>query len=298
MRILVALKRSKWERDLNRFGSPAAVRRLYDIQNDAYERIFSSHERQLETIRAIRHAIPNATFVNREDLPNAAFRDFDCVVSIGGDNHFVYVSGFLPTGVPIVGINSDPLTSHGSLLHFSAASFVEGIHTGGRHIITEQWNRISCQIETLDGEKTHTHASTSEISVRNAFPDLISRYIIRLERVTLEEQKSSGLILATGAGSTGWYRNCHSMAEQNDVVFAKDAPFFRTIARELGATHRYQLRTAQVNEGEVLELVSEMDGQISIDTHPEFTFAFPPGATARFRLSDEPLLVVTGFGGE
>ena len=295
MRILVALKRSKWERDVLRFGSATAVGRLYALQNNAYDRIHSSHERQVEAIARLRESLPDATFLNREDLPAARFAEADCVVCVGGDNHFVYVSGFLPKSIPIVGINSDPLTSSGSLLHVSVNAFVDGFSSGTPELITEQWNRISCEITTLEGDIQSTPVCTSEISVRNAFPDLISRYIIRLGAAS-EEQKSSGLMLATGAGSTGWFRNCHSMAEQEHVVFAKDAPFFRTIARELGATHRYRLRTAQVNEGEELELVSEMDGQISIDTHPEFTFPFPPGATARFRLSEEPLLVATGFG--
>ncbi len=294
MRILVATKRSKWERDLLRFGSAERVRELYRIQNDAYEKIHTSHERQMAALARLRSALPEASFVNREGLPDVSFGDFDCVVSLGGDNHFVYVSGFLPAGLPIAGVNSDPTTSHGSLLHFTAEALAVGLSAGLR-LSTELWNRIACELIPWEGQAIRTPVCTSEISVRNAFPDLISRYLLRLGEGSWEEQKSSGLILATGAGSTGWYRNCHSMAEQDSVVFPKDSPFFRTIARELGATHSYRLRKVEVRREEELEVVSEMDGLISIDTHPEFTFPFPPGARARFRLAEQPLCVVTGF---
>lgn len=297
MRLAIAVKRSKWERDLIRYGSREAVEHLYAIQNNATAKIYQSHQRQATAAQELRAALPTATWLERSALPETDFSNFDCVLSLGGDNHFVYVSGFLPPGMPVIGVNSDPQTSHGSLLNFDATQVLSVLpNSKSVSFDLEHWTRIECVLTYPDGSSKRTPLCTSEISVRNAFPDLISRYLIRLDQPEWEEQKSSGLILATGAGSTGWYRNAHSMAEQDAVVFAKDAPLFRFIARELGATHRYQFRRAQLERGATLEVVSEMDGQVSIDTHPEFTFDFPPGTTARFQVSDSALSVVRGFG--
>jgi hypothetical protein len=47
-----------------------------------------------------------------------------------------------------------------------------------------------------------------------------------------------------------------------------------------------------VEAGQTLSVVSEMDGEITVDADPERVFPFPPGAVAHFRLSDERLKVV------
>ena len=54
----------------------------------------------------------------------------------------------------------------------------------------------------------------------------------------------------------------------------------------------YDATFPTINEGEVLQIVSEMEGEISIDANPDRTFDFPPGCIASFRLHDSKLNVV------
>lgn len=292
-RILVAVKRSKWERDLLRYGSEEGVRRLYKIQNDIYEQIHESHLRQLQALAEIEEVFPDARYVRREHLPAIDFSGYDQIFSLGGDNHFVFVSLFIRENQPIFGINSDPDTSQGALLNFSARDFTEQIKSDPdlSSFPLEKWTRIECDLQYPDGRLRTRGLCTSEISIRSSFPDFTSRYRIRLLGERWEEQKSSGLLLSTGAGSTGWYRNCHWDTHQSEAPFPKAAPFFRLIARELRASRNYAYRTAEIGVGQTLEVVSEMDGKISIDAHPETTYEFPVGCTARFRLSDSRLTV-------
>ena len=114
---LVVLKRTKWELDLERFGSPEAVHELYRIQNDAYDRVHASHLRQKAALERLRAALPDARFVSRGEFIENGPGDHPYVISFGGDNHFVFISHFLGD-LPLAGINSDPDTSIGALLGF------------------------------------------------------------------------------------------------------------------------------------------------------------------------------------
>ncbi len=291
---LIVIKRSKWERDLERFGSPEAVRELYFIQNDAYAKVYQSHLRQCAALEAMRAALPQAHFVLRRQLPGLDVSAYPYVISLGGDNHFVYCSHFVGDR-PLAGINSDPETSIGALLYFTVPVFLEALSPKVPPVFDlDEWTRISCELLGPHGEHRRTDPCTSEISIRNDYPELTSRYLLRVNGGPWEEQKSSGLLLATGTGSTGWYRNCFPPSERGPAAFVRSSPFFRFFAREVGAPpgRGKKYLSGQIDEEGVLEIVSEMDGMISVDAHPESTFPFPPAWRARFSLARERLRVI------
>lgn len=294
-RLLIVVKRTKWERDLVRYGSARTAKKVYARQNHAYDRVHDSHKRQISALDRIKKELPAARFLYREELPFVDPADFDLVVSFGGDNHFVYVSHFAE-GRPLLGLNSDPDSSTGALLYFNPEEFLQQIPRASdpQALELETWSRIRCSIDYPDGRILDAGCCTSEISVRSGFHDYISRYLITKEGDEWEEQKSSGLLLACGAGSTGWYRNCHPAEQHDSIVFPKDADFFRGVARETSSRARKRKRylAPTVRRGETLLVVSEMDGEVTIDAEPDRTFDFPPGARASFRLDGEPLRVV------
>ena len=299
-RIVVVIKRTKWERDVARYGSARTARKLYKRQNDAYDKVRSSHERQMEHIAYVKKELPDARFIFREALPFMEARELDLLVSLGGDNHFVHTSHFAD-GRPVMGVNSDDLTSTGALLYFNPQAAVTEIQRllGSPNwqveLNLESWTRISGELKYPDGRRVRVPPCVSEITVRSRFHDFISRYLITIDNEPLEEQKSSGLLLANGVGSTGWYRSCHPTEMQKDIVFAKDAEFFRAVAREPGYRLRKQARYLypEVRRGQTLQIISEMDGEITIDADPERILDYPPGCLANFRLHDNPLKVVS-----
>ncbi len=294
MRFAIAAKRSKWERDYARYGSRTLLRKMYAVQNDTWERVYSSHRRQKIALRHVREALSDSIVVFREELPHFDFRSVDAVISLGGDNHFVFVTHFADR-VPLIGINSDPLTSAGALLQFDADRFIRDFQNAGTspHLVTTEWTRIEGMIEYPDGRKTKIGPATSEISIRNSFPDAISRFLVRMNDEPWEEQKNSGLLLSTGTGSTGWFRNALPDRLQESAPFPRDSAFFRGVARESGERRNYRCRFPEVPRGGWLDLVSEMEGEITADAHPEVTIGFPPGTKARFSLSAQNLVVVT-----
>ena len=85
MKSVVAVKRSKWERDLLRYGSEEKVKELYQIQNNAYEKIYSAREavKRLNTVapKIETMIIPGAghdlTLVQAELVNQAILEFFD-----------------------------------------------------------------------------------------------------------------------------------------------------------------------------------------------------------------------------
>ncbi|MCB1173094.1 MAG: hypothetical protein KDK39_06000 [Leptospiraceae bacterium] len=298
--ILFAVKRTKWERDLQRFASSRTVKRLYQRQLLSYDRTYDSHKRQLANIDYLRQHLPAARFVYREELPYIQSEEFALMASLGGDNHFVYSSHF-NGDQPIAGVNSDPETSIGALLQFEPQSFLDLCQSlinrpdWREQIHLKIWSRIEGQIHYPDRRQTEKlRACTSEITVRSRFHDYISRYLIRKNDESFEEHKCTGLLLSTGAGSTGWFKNCHPIELQTEMVFANDAPLFRVVAREPGYRLRESARFAStaVQAAETLQVVSRMDGEITIDADPEYVYPFPPGAIATFQLGEQGLPVL------
>ncbi|PKL32231.1 MAG: NAD+ kinase [Spirochaetae bacterium HGW-Spirochaetae-10] len=292
---LICMKRTKWQRDVERFGSAREARRIYRLQNNIFRRVYGSHLRQLESIELLQRGLGDrADFIYREDLSPDLVMKYGALVSLGGDNHFIYVARF--AGIrPLIGINSDPRTSSGALVHFTTQSFLECTQNPRFPDRFETWTMIEGQIHHPDGKTIATGPCISETGIRNAFADAMSRYYIRINDEPWEEQKSSGLLLSTGAGSTGWFHNClpHTMQIYEDPTFARDEQIFRFVAREPGfhKQHYYRYLYRTLNRGDTLEIISEMDGEIIVDAQPETSYAFGPGFRAEFRLSDDHLLV-------
>ncbi|MBU43648.1 MAG: NAD+ kinase [Spirochaetaceae bacterium] len=299
---VICIKRTKWQRDLERYGDQDFLKRIYDLQNHAFEKVHSSHERQIQNLEKLQSHLPEAQYIFREDLVAFEPKPGQTLISLGGDNHFVYCARFAGNE-PILAINSDPATSTGSLLYFDTESFLKKLErwkdpsTPIQPEITRQeaWTMIEAELQYPDGRIIRTGPCISEISIRNAFPDAMSRYVLSVEDEPPEEQKSSGLLIATGAGSTGWFRNClpPSIQRTSRATFGREDPSYRIVAREpgfkAGRKYRYRYRNLETQQ---LRVISEMDGEFTIDAHEERRFPFPPATQAIIQLSEQRLHVV------
>ncbi len=294
---LVSIKRTKWERDLQKYGNVKELKKIYRLQNHIFQKVYSSHVRQLRALEKLQKKIYQISdFIYREELSIPKVSKYPFLISFGGDNHFIYTARFAQQC--IIGINSDPITSKGSLLYFDTDSFLEFYEKDfeRQNYTIEKWSMIEGIIDYPDQSKISTGKCISEVIIRNEFPDSMSRYLIRIDQEDWEEQKSTGLLLSTGAGSSGWFYNSlpYSIQIFENPIFSKDANFFKSIARELGfnRVQKYKFLYCTIYETQVLQIISEMDGMIVIDSHPECQLPFTPGTKANFFLSKEKLHVI------
>ena len=144
-------------------------------------------------------------FIDRGFLPNVDFHRFVVVVVVGQDGLVANAAKYVGD-VPIVAVNPDPARFDGVLLPFQ---------------LREARSAVS---RVLEGKAPSRRVTLAEVNLHDgqrllAFNDFFigcsshvsARYLLRTPGGS-EQQSSSGVIVATGAGSTGWLSSVFNMA--------------------------------------------------------------------------------------
>lgn len=143
----------------------------------------------------------NLQFVDRAFLPNYVFGPEDTVVAIGQDGLVANTLKYLQDGQPLIGVNPDPDRWDGVLLPFHVDDLEEVIgevlagNFRSRAVTMAQASlndgqEILAVNDFFIGQRTHTSA----------------RYLIE-SGTQKERHSSSGVIVSTGLGSTGWLKS-------------------------------------------------------------------------------------------
>jgi NAD kinase len=140
-------------------------------------------------------------FLDRAYLTNFVFGPEDIVVAIGQDGLVANTLKYLTGGQPLIGVNPDPHRWDGVLLPFQIHQITEIIpevlsgNYSSRAVTMAQaklndGQEILAVNDFFIGQRTHTSA----------------RYTIRSGSQE-EQHSSSGVIVSTGLGSTGWLKS-------------------------------------------------------------------------------------------
>lgn len=171
----------------------------YQHEHITYRKVIARAESELRTLARVQT-------VEREFLPNFIFGPKDIVVAIGQDGLVANTVKYL-SGQALIGINPDPKRWDGVLLPFEANDIVSVT----RDVIADRRpmkNVTLAKAELNNGQQLYavndffigpkSHAS--------------ARYEIQLGNQR-EFQSSSGIIVSTGLGSTGWLQSLIAGAE-------------------------------------------------------------------------------------
>ncbi len=187
----------------------------------------------------IRRQIPNdlpATLATREDLPNFLFRETDLIVVCGPDGLFVNTAKYLGSQ-PVLTVNPDPRTIAGVLMLFppSEVGGLISLAQQGKHTL----ERLPFVKASFEDERVVWGINDIFIGRKD---HASARYEVSFGR-TKERHSSSGIIVSTGVGSTGWLRSIATMLEglseggrqhklsslpdptSNELVFVTREPF-------------------------------------------------------------------------
>lgn len=288
MKLLIVTKQSKLEYESVKFSlSQAEIIRKYKLEHANIDAIVTSHNYQLESRRKIRSLFPQGEMKSMCDLKEP-ITGYDLVMSFGGDNSFTYTSHFV-TDCPIIGINSDPLRSTGALCQWSAKNLEEAASALIEEKYTvEEWTRLT---GTINNEKIMF--ATSEYFFGERGRKEMTRHVLVYHGKEYD-QKCSGIIIATGAGSTGWYHSANMHVFPQGNIFSKTEKKAAFIITE---PYRYARREDDVFAGElfpgeeiVLHSLSDSEGYASSDSWEEYPFT--RGKTARIGIDPLPLRVV------
>ncbi|MHB0960233.1 MAG: NAD(+)/NADH kinase [Pirellulaceae bacterium] len=260
---------------------------LYEMENIRYE----------QTIEQLRDGLEEGypvTVLPRQYLANYDFRNAVVVIVVGPDGLVANTAKYVGE-LPIIGVNPDPARNDGILLPFQVE------HVQGAV-------KAALQRQAVTRPVTMAQAELSDGQRLLAFNDFFigrrshvsARYNLRW-RDNAEPQSSSGVIVATGAGSTGWLSSVFNMMrgvsqwtggragrplrlewQERRLAWVVREPF---ASRHSSA----QLVAGLVEEGEELVLESLMpeSGVIFSDGIEEDFLEFNSGSTVRITVAHQ-----------
>lgn len=151
----------------------------------------------LNVITELERLPVRVTTAYRERL--RAITGFDLVVSVGGDGTFLQVSHFITGRTPVLGINSDPWRSEAAFGPAPGTYKLAGLLK--RAVNGELPARRLHRLQASLNRRALMPLILNDALITHDNPATMSRYRLRVGRVS-EDQKSSGLWVATAAGSS------------------------------------------------------------------------------------------------
>ncbi|RKG74658.1 NAD+ kinase [Corallococcus exercitus] len=259
----------------------------FEAEDDTYRRAVDGLRSRLDVGLPVQQ-------VDRSLVPTFLFTGKEVVVAVGQDGLVANVAKYVGSQ-PLVGVNPDPARFDGVLLPFLPR------------------DARSAVLKTLEGRANVRQVQLAEARLQDgqrllAFNDLFigarthvsARYEVRYGGRE-ESQSSSGVLVSTGAGSSGWLSSVFALArgltqctggtpgkpwklgwEDARLAFVVREPF---VSRHSGADIVGGFVTAQ--EELVLESRMPQGGVIFSDGMEEDFLTFGAGATARIRPAEQ-----------
>jgi NAD kinase len=181
-----------------------------------YEQEDAAYHQAVTQAQEVLGLLGQLQVVHRTFLPNFIFGPEDIAVAVGQDGLVANTMKYLD-GQPLVGVNPDPARYDGQLLPFSVKDLAM--------IIPEVLHKTR-PIKSVTMAKASLNNGQTLYAVNDLFIGPKShgsaRYTIQHEGRT-EQQSSSGVIVSTGLGSTGWFTSLITGARGVAAAFASSS---------------------------------------------------------------------------
>lgn len=206
--VIIVTRNTELDDLVARFNTVAQARFYLEQAGQSFERIASAHETHQHVLEKVRRAVPRdikSQVISRDLVPRFTFGDADLVVTVGQDGLVSNTAKYL-SGQPVLAINPDPGRFDGVLLPFTQDTFEKSMHHALRGNFSVKQVTLA-RAELSDGQSL-TAFNDFFIGARS---HVSARYRIEIGQRS-EDQSSSGIIVSTGAGSTGWLQSVYAGA--------------------------------------------------------------------------------------
>lgn len=202
-KVVLVTRRTRLEELLIRFHTLAQAKFYIEHLGQDFHGYEVEHGTYLAAKRAVLEPLSAAgrfQEIDRGFLPNFLFGADDIVIALGQDGLVANTMKYLD-GHPLIGVNPDPYRYDGILLPFEPKDVRVVLGEAMRN--ERQYKSVTMAMASLsDGQVLH---AVNDIFV-GPKSHVSARYEIRLGKVA-EVQSSSGIIVSTGLGSTGWMKS-------------------------------------------------------------------------------------------
>ena len=207
-KIILVTRKTRLEGLVERFNTAGQAKFYLEHSGGdfaLYQQEHDTYYRAVERLRSDLQGLGKLQEIERGFLPNFLFSEKDIIVTVGIDGLVVNTAKYLD-GQPLIAVNPDPAHIDGILLPFNIQQAAWAVRAV-----------LKRQAETRDISMAEAQLNDGQSLL--AFNDLFigvkshvsARYLIR-QGEKQEHHSSSGIIVSTGAGSTGWLSSIFNMA--------------------------------------------------------------------------------------
>ena len=252
------------------------------------------HRRFEAAVLQLTQAIPTAwrrIRVGRTDLAQFVFEPDDIVAAVGQDGLVANVAKYL-SGQLVIGLNPDPDWYQGILVPHSPKAAESLLFAAAERRCRIQ-SRTMVEAVLDDGQRL---LALNEIFVGHASHQS-ARYVLK-QGDRSERHSSSGLIVSTGTGATGWALSIHTQLRSSLSLPQPEEPTLSFFVREPwpSIATKTSLSTGLISQGETIEIVSEMNegGTLFGDGVEQDRIQLGWGMSVQLRVAKERLQMVAG----
>ncbi|MFD5520389.1 hypothetical protein [Streptomyces sp. NPDC127066] len=203
-RVVLVHRTTEYEELTARHGTHGQAAFFLSSRGRDIAEVAERHRRAHEALSAVVSAVPltwRQARVERSDLDRFLFAPEDVVVVVGQDGLVANVAKYLE-GQPVVGIDADPGRNPGVLVRHrpkDAGALLASAQGGSADELT--------MVEAV-ADDTQRLVALNEIYL-GAAGHQTARYRLGLDEYggAVEPQASSGVLVGTGTGATGWLRS-------------------------------------------------------------------------------------------
>jgi NAD kinase len=324
-KIVVVTKKTALEELELRLNTKRQARFYVEHMGGRFDEYQDAHDAYKLAVERLRDALPDgvrAQWIDRSFLPTFYFGGSDLVVTLGPDGLVVNTAKYLDSQY-LLAINPDPARVDGLLVPFSLEAAARAISLALDRDINHSVDSLGLKRITM--AEARLNDGQELLAVNDLFiganSHVSARYNIQFDGRE-ENQSTSGIIVSTGAGSTGWFRsivtgaagimeqfaglrNARPMRER--YRFDWESDFLRFCVREPfpSRTSGAEIVYGEIRADRPLTIVSQMpqNGVIFSDGIEEDFLPFNSGAIAtvglakrRLNLLLPPHVPATGHG--
>lgn len=218
--------------------------------------------------------------ISRLEVNHEIVKGRDLIIIIGGDGTFLKTAQYTIDNTPFLCVNADPQNTEGffsKTTRKTSEAKIERILKG--RIKPKKFWRLSAVINGKEIEPC-----LNEYYIGQQKPYDVSRYVLQVSKKT-EEQKSSGILVCTAAGSTAWCRGA------GGKVISLEKKIFQFVVREpyTGTLLKTKKAKGILKENEIVRITAKTDGMIIVPDAVGKEHPLPRNAVVEIRLAKKPV---------
>jgi NAD kinase len=257
-RVVVVSRRSELDELLVRHGTRAAADHFLRERGRDLDEVTARHEALQDALTTVDAAVPadwRRGRVDRADLPSFLFGPEDLVVAVGQDGLVANLAKYL-SGQPVIGVDPEPGRNPGVLTRVQAGSVPAVFRSvAGEAAAIRRLTMVRARLD--DGQEL---AGLNEIYAGHSAHQS-ARYRLIGADGREERQSSSGVVIGTGTGATGWTASIAAERDRHEALPGSEDPSLSWFVREAWPSPATgtSLTAGALNMGEQLRLVCESE---------------------------------------